>query len=337
MNDHSTRILIWGAERLGDVIMTFPALKLIRTRFPHAHVTFATNDYASEIAKLSGVVDEVFEFKFKSRLGNFLRYRKLRKVVGQGEFDHIFIFGKASRYRKKIGPLEAATRSDMTKCHWAQAHANAVISALDMGDVKTPGPQIELPPSPENDAIFKTHGLDIHADRYIVFHPGSNRIMRRSNASRTPLKAWPLERFLELSAMLNAEYPDLRQVCVGTPKEHDWLAEILSKHTGHKPLNLCGTTGIRGLLHLLKRAEAIVCGDSGVMHAASVTNTPTIALFGPTEEDRSGAFGMDGRLYRLRAMPFAQAMTDQDCMSKISAQEVFDSVSTCQKNSTVIN
>jgi len=337
MNNKTVRILIWGAERLGDAIMTFPALKLIRAHRPDVHITYTSNDYAREIVEISGLVDEIFLMKFKGGIRNFWRYRTLRKIIRQGAFDHIFVFAKSTRFRKHIAPLSTVICSDATKCHVAQSHINTVIEGLSLGNVETPGSHIELPDSPEIDALFKNNGLDIHAERYIVFHPGTNRIMRSSNNMTGTSKArtienWSIERFCELTALLHSAQPDLRVVCVGTENERKWLDGQLACFSGPTLLNLCGVTRIRSLLQLLKHAEAVVCGDSGVMHSASVVNTPTIALFGPTDENRSGAFGMGDRLTRIRAVAFNEAQTDNDCMNKISAQQVFDAIVNLNKS-----
>src|SRR3972149_2961514 len=99
-------IMIWSGPRVGDVVMTFPALKLIKAYRPQTCVTYVTTDYSQEVAELSGMADRVYPLRFGGGWSNFWRYRRLRKDVKAGRVDCIFVFGKATRYASRIGPIE---------------------------------------------------------------------------------------------------------------------------------------------------------------------------------------------------------------------------------------
>ncbi len=56
----------------------------------------------------------------------------------------------------------------------------------------------------------------------------------------------------------------------------------------HGTYSLLGATSPLQVLELLKKVDLLITPDNYVMHAAKVTGTPTIALFGPTEASRYG-------------------------------------------------
>lgn len=56
----------------------------------------------------------------------------------------------------------------------------------------------------------------------------------------------------------------------------------------HGTYSLLGTTRPLQVIELLKKVDLLITPDNYVMHAAKVTGTPTIALFGPTEACRYG-------------------------------------------------
>jgi ADP-heptose:LPS heptosyltransferase len=54
-------ILVINFGQLGDVVLSLPALRAIRRRFPEARITIAVGKPAGEIVKLSGYADETLE------------------------------------------------------------------------------------------------------------------------------------------------------------------------------------------------------------------------------------------------------------------------------------
>jgi len=54
-------ILVIDFGQLGDVVLSLPALRAIRERFPHARITVAVGKPGGEIVKLSGYAIEVLE------------------------------------------------------------------------------------------------------------------------------------------------------------------------------------------------------------------------------------------------------------------------------------
>lgn len=52
----------------------------------------------------------------------------------------------------------------------------------------------------------------------------------------------------------------------------------------HNAYNLCGKTSIEELIQRIAILDLFITNDSGPMHVAASTQTPLIALFGPTDE-----------------------------------------------------
>ncbi len=94
-------------------------------------------------------------------------------------------------------------------------------------------------------------------------------------------KRWTEQGFTELADLLlrRGYVVDL----VGSPDETEICARIAGSVKG--VTNRAGTTSLYGLIEHFAQSSALVCNDSGAMHAASVAGLPTVSLFGPTTLD----------------------------------------------------
>jgi heptosyltransferase-2 len=100
-----------------------------------------------------------------------------------------------------------------------------------------------------------------------------------SGASLGPgAKRWPAEHYAELARRLTAHGLDVW--VLGGPAEAAMAAQIAAAG-GPGVRDLTGTD-LRNAIIALKAADAAVCNDSGLMHVAAASGTPTIGIFGPT-------------------------------------------------------
>jgi heptosyltransferase-2 len=72
-------------------------------------------------------------------------------------------------------------------------------------------------------------------------------------------------------------------ILVGSPDERELCAAIAAHVPGVQ--NQAGKTSLADLVSELARGTAMICNDSGAMHAAAAAGLPTVAVFGPTTLD----------------------------------------------------
>ena len=328
-SQHVQTALVWGAERVGDVVMTIPAMKILRQHAPHALVRYVTTHYAREVIQLTGLVNEVRLIQFRGGIWNFRRWRQLRKEVREGAYDRIFLLGKVTKFREKMGTVQGAASIGTDKPpHKAARGAEAVLRGLGVEGASIPSPQVDVPQDPALTREFLDWGLDILRDNYVVVHTGCNRLMRRSVRAERPDKTWPPQKYTLLLTALARAHPDMQILLVGSREESPWIQRgiVNTLPSTVKMLNLSGRTSIHGLLQALQCARLLLCGDSGVMHLATMVGAPMVALFGPTDENRTGPFQMGERALILRAMPVTEARKDPACMDKIGVKVVMQAI-----------
>jgi heptosyltransferase I len=138
-------------------------------------------------------------------------------------------------------------------------------------------------------------------------------------------KLWQDEKFAELCDRIRTE---IGIGVVLTGGEAGRLDRICGRMKT-AAANLGGRTTLRELACLYRQASLVVTTDSGPMHIAAAVGTPVVALFGPTDPDRTGPYGPGHRVIR-RELPCSPCLRKQcetkKCMQDIGVGEVFDAV-----------
>ncbi len=105
-----------------------------------------------------------------------------------------------------------------------------------------------------------------------------------------PSKRWPVERFGELARALRKRIGGARLVVLCGPKEV-WLAvRVYEEAAGAAPV-VGADLDLAGLAGVLSRLDLLVTNDSGPMHLAAALGVPCVALFGPTDPERTRPSG----------------------------------------------
>ena len=141
------------------------------------------------------------------------------------------------------------------------------------------------------------HSIADPSSPYIVVAPGANWIG----------KTWPAERFAELAVRLTGAggiAEGLRVVVVGAENERDMAATLLDQLPSGNVVDGIGV-GLLPTAGLVEGGCLFVGNDSGLMHLAAATGTPTAGLFGPSDDRHYAPWGDNGLVIRT-----PQSLTD---------------------------
>lgn len=286
------RILAVRFSAIGDIVLTTPLLRAIRTVHPQAHVTFVTRSAYAPLLSDNPRVDEVIGWDGHSPLGGLIRDLKSR------EFTHrLDLHGslRSGRIRRALGgrwgryPKHRIARTVLIRTkrnlyrdtrHVAERYFDA---AKRLG-VRPDGAPAEL---------YLRREAFAAADAFLAAHRlGRERtLLAVAPGAAHATKQWPERHWTALVGRLTAR-ADV--VILGGAAEAD-LAARLAEAGGERAASAAGAFDLQGTGALIKRARALAAGDTGVMHMATAVGTPVVALYGPTVE----AFGFFP--YRARA------------------------------------
>ncbi len=149
----------------------------------------------------------------------------------------------------------------------------------------------------------------------IGIHPG---------ATGGAAKRWIPEHYAEVADRLASAHRG-RVVLLGGPGELNLTREIRSRIQA-PVIDLAAKTSLVELMGALAALSVLVTNDSGPMHLAAALGTPTVAIFGPTDERETAPMGRNSRVLRrhVDCSPclLKDCPTDHRCMTEVGVEEV---------------
>ena len=96
-------------------------------------------------------------------------------------------------------------------------------------------------------------------------------------------KEWPLTNFNKCCEFLLKL--GISKIFVLGSKEDSKRFLLLNNNNDIRIINKCGSNHLLDDFALLKKSSIFIGNDSGMMHLSSIANTPSICLFGPTDDN----------------------------------------------------
>jgi heptosyltransferase-1 len=106
-------------------------------------------------------------------------------------------------------------------------------------------------------------------------------------------KQWPAERYGAVAEVLGRA--GFRTLVNAASLEDKAGIRVVEASGGAAMLVPCS---VGQMIALVRRADAVIAGDTGPLHLAAVLERPVVALFGPTDPARSGPYGTSARVLR---------------------------------------
>lgn len=277
------RVLVVKLSALGDLFHAMPVIHLLKTHYG-CEVDWVTQPEYAELAACHRDVDRVIAFPRKGGLSAWRRFAKeLREqhydlvLDLQGLFKSGVVLG-LSRATRKIAPSSPREGAAWFAREVPRSAADSPHALDRLLDTLR---HLELPTGP------LAWPLDFPPADPL---PGRRPRLAVAPKSRWPAKDWPLERFADALRRLRAA-SDVDVVVIGGPDDHDAGETLVQALNRERVWNLCGKTPLIHLGSQLREVDCLLCNDSGPMHFAAAVGTPLVALFGPTDPEKTGPWG----------------------------------------------
>lgn len=275
-----TRILFITATRIGDAILNSGVLQHLIDTHADARISVACGPLAAPLFRATPGVERVIVMTKQKGGGHWLSL--WRQSVGtrwdivvdmRGSMTSWFLWA-GQRYVKRPNP-KAGVR-------------HRVEEAADV---------LRLDAAPDT-RIWLDDAGQARADAEL---PADRAVLALSPAASAVFKEWPTERFSELALRLTAldgVLPGAAIALFGGPGD-EARAQAVATGLGERTvIDLTGKLDLVEAAACLRRAALFVGNDSGLMHMAAAAGTPTLGLFGPTDERLYAPWGSRARIVR---------------------------------------
>lgn len=311
---HPPRILLIRPDHIGDVLLTSPAVSLLRRADPPAHLTHLVGPWSAAAARYGPGVDALDTLDFpgftrRPKATPIAPYtllaREARRLRAR-QYDAAIVFRPDHWWGALLAltagiPVRVGADTPETspllshvlgpeppgaRRHAAERALQLARLALDaLGLVALPQsethihtPIFTVPGEAHQAAAHLWREHDLDARQVIAFQPNAG----------APLKTWPLRRWAELISAVTAGHPNRGVVLVGAPDDRATLEVIAATCASVPTPPILVGQPLAVSAAIYARARILVGPDSGAAHLAAAVGTPTVRLYGPARPDVFG-------------------------------------------------
>jgi heptosyltransferase-3 len=263
------RILVIRGGAIGDFVLTLPAIKLLRDRFPHAHLEILGYQHIAALAEKRFYADAVRSIESASLARFFAKDSELpAELAGYfGGFDLIlsYLYDPDEIFEtnatKSIGAgTFVAGPSKLDNSEHAALQLARPLAPLGLS-LTNPAAQV-FPTDDDRNAVTALRGN-------FVLHPGSG----------SETKNWRVENWIELGHALMAKERSL--LIIAGEADAARTQQLKAVWKG-KPVRFAENLPLPHLAALLERSHYIG-HDSGISHIAAAAGASCLLLFGWTD------------------------------------------------------
>jgi ADP-heptose:LPS heptosyltransferase len=277
-------ILVVQLKRLGDLILTTPALAALREEHPGSQVTILIDHYSRDLAPALQHIDEVLVYERKRSFP--IWFQLLRRdfdlcidctgsdrsalISFLSKASHRIIFRSVARHRLRSWVYTELVDVSVRHCHTIDLYLSLIRSGS--ADRK-PALELALPEATISSAQKVKSKLGVTGSFFVV-HPGTAR----------PEKYWLPERWAAVVRYLQERLQVPAVITGGSDREESKHIEAIKGFLGpdYPVVSVAGRLDFLLTAALIQEAAFFVGVDTAAAHVASAFNRPQVVLFGPT-------------------------------------------------------
>jgi|GEM_PF-1309969 len=315
------KILFVRIDRVGDMLLSQPAIRALKDNFMPAKITVLSSNYNRRVIEGDPCVDEILSFSGHFFLRSPVKWIKMVSELRKRKFDlaidpylgfflasALLVRSSRSRWKLGFGSKHAEyffnliAKPDPAPEYEVERSLDLIRSLGISAESRMP--EIRLDKESENKVQLLLQENKINdTDLLFGINPGTRRKPHR----------WKIENFRYLVELLNGKYRAATLVFWGPGEKK--LAEKTARNLPSAVL--APATDVKLLACFIKRCRVFVCGDTGPFHIAVAVKTPAVGIFGKSDY-RRWAPPESERLRIIRGKP-CREITVGEVMAAVEA------------------
>ncbi len=328
-------ILVRATNWVGDAVMSLPALRALRQRFPRARISILAKPWVADLYRREPFCDEIIPYTPRTVAEKWAAARALRPrkfdtaILLQNAFEAAAIAYLAA-IPERIGyardgrgfllthAIPVPRRGEIPRhesFYYLELLRRAgILDEMPVNELV----HLEGAPAARAAGLERFHQLGL-GETVIGVSPG---------AAYGTAKRWLPERFAD-SAIRVANELGAAVAIFGSKGERELCQSVATSVSASivKPVkNFAGETSLAEFIDLAAACRVYLTNDSGAMHIASALGVPTVAIFGATDDQATGPTGPLAKVVReqVECSPCLkrECPIDHRCMTRVDAARV---------------
>tara|TARA_B100001093_G_scaffold313915_1_gene299550 strand:- start:2050 stop:3117 length:1068 start_codon:yes stop_codon:yes gene_type:complete len=288
-------IIKWGG--MGDIILSTGIMHDVRVSFPKSEIHLNTLPQWKDLFKNDQRFDHIWGSNKSQKIGFFNHLYNWLKKIRSEKYDLIIDLQTNDRTRIYLTILKVlkicpkylvGNHGIFPYSIFPKENQNLqqpfqllqrTINTIGI-ESKTIYPKLFLTKEENELALKLLKKNNLNYKEYVAFICGSHR--------NGKLKRWGSKNFIRLSKLIMSDF-NLKIILIGGPDDINECINISKQNK--KIINLCNKTKLKVLPRIFQNAKFIIGNDTGTSHLVSMTNTPMIEMFGPTDPIKSKPLG----------------------------------------------
>ncbi|MDP8212037.1 MAG: glycosyltransferase family 9 protein [Candidatus Zapsychrus exili] len=317
------KILVISLSNIGDVVLTFPVIDILKNDFPDAELSVVIGPKAKFLLEGNPSFKNVYIYnKHQSFLKTVFWIFELRKE----KFDLVVDL------RNTVIPLLVSpkyrTKLRKTKdkgAHMKEKHLKRLRSVYSYEKLDIINKYSFFVSRQDKDYIDQVIKKEVQ---------GENAFAVVAPSAADSAKQWSEQGFAQVCDEV-VRTKGLKIVLVGDENDRK-IAQSVDKFMENESINLCGRINLAQLSELLNRSTLAITNDSAPMHLASYLNKPVLSIFGPTNPLRYGPWGYKSVYVKRKDNCFvcnnAKLKEKHRCIESILTSDVIDKLEELYKH-----
>jgi ADP-heptose:LPS heptosyltransferase len=351
------RILVILLSEMGSLVLAHPMFVRLKQRYPDASLYVMLFGKNREVLDLMGVIpqenvltinDRTLSGFARDSLGAIGRIRALKfdAVIDCELFSRVSsIFSYLSGAPVRVGfhrhTQEGLYRGSFINRpvlynpyrHLSQQFLT-MVAAIESATVPTakdaPATEAVTPPALNfSEEELQRVAAQLHADFPAIAE--KELVLIYPSGGILPIRAWPLENYLQLCANLLADGHAIG--VIGMKEDKPYGQAVVAHCRSPFCVDLTGyTQSVRHLLALFHRASLLVTNDGGPGQFAALTPIPSLVFFGPETPALYGSLARNSHCF-FASLPCSPCLTaynhrsspcdgDNQCLKRITPEQV---------------
>lgn len=340
------KILLRAPNWIGDAVMCLPALRELRLALPEAELVLVARPWVLDLFPVEELRCRTIAYDTRGPHRGIAGRRRIASELRGEHFDAAILFQNAfdaallavlagipiragyARHGRRLllthpvaVPRRGETPSQEAHYYLELLRRLGLIEGYaEVREIRLPAPaSVRAAARTRLEETLAAHGRGSLEGRAAVgISPG---------AAFGTAKRWPAERFAELAGRLTRELGAV-PIFFGSQEETP-LVESLLPQAGNAAVSLAGKTSLGDFMGLIPGCDLYISNDTGAMHAAAALGVPTLAIFGPTDEQATRPLGPHVQLVvgRAECRPCLLRhcpIFDHRCMKSVAVEEVVE-------------